>query len=279
MRMHLPEVTLCCVDTRDPALALWALQRCMAQMQFAEVLLFSNASLVASPPDGVRVIDVQVDTIEAYSQFMLRGLVPHVRTSHLLVAQWDGFVRDASRWQPSFLEHDYIGAPWRDAIDGQQVGNGGFSLRSRRLLQALLDPEVVVTHPEDESICVVNRQLLTSRHGLRIAPPEVARRFSYERVEPTEPTFGFHGLFNFPRELTTPEMSELIASLPDRLTRGLDAHDLCTLLIRAGRLDDARALLDKRWRLGMRDRRTLRLAWRLRVARWRAARSARRAST
>ena len=155
------------------------------------------------------------------------------------------------------------------------MGNGGFSLRSRRLLQALLDPDVVVTHPEDEAVCVVNRQLLESRHRVRIAPLQVAQRFSYERVAPAAPTFGFHGLFNFARELSAPELSSIIRSLPDRLSRGLDAHDLCTTLIRAGRLDDARALLDKRWHLGMRDRRTLRLAWRLRTARWRAARSAR----
>jgi len=269
--MHLPDVTLCCVDTREPARALWALQRCMAQIRFAEVLLFSKASLLSTPPDGVRIVDVHVESIEAYSQFMLRGLAPHVQTSHLLVAQWDGFVRDAARWETSFLDHDYIGAPWRAGAPGQAVGNGGFSLRSRRLLQALHDPDITVTHPEDESICLVNRALLEDRHRIRIAPLEVARRFSYERVEPPAPTFGFHGLFNFPRELPAADVAAIVASLPDRQTRGLDAHDLCAGLIRAGQLDAARCLLDKRWRLGMRDRRTLRLAWRLRVARWRAA--------
>jgi len=278
--MQLPDVTLCCIDTRDPAMALWALQRCMAQIRFAEVLLFTNASLLPSPPAGVRIIEVQVETIEAYSSFMLRGLAPHVHTSHLLVAQWDGFVRDAARWDASFLDYDYIGAPWRDAAPERAVGNGGFSLRSRRLLQALLDRDVKITHPEDESICLVNRELLESRHGVCIAPLDVARRFSYERVEPPAPTFGFHGLFNFPRELSMAEVTEIVAALPDRLTRGLDAHDLCAMLIRSGQLDTARTLLDKRWRLGMRDRRTLRLAWRLRVARLRAAAGmARRAPT
>ena len=276
--MKLPDVTLCCVDTRDPALAIWALQRCRAQIRFADVLLFSRASLVPSPPAGVHVIDVRVETIEAYSQFMLRGLAQHLRSSHLLVAQWDGFVRDAARWDAAFLHYDYIGAPWRDAPAGRMVGNGGFSLRSRRLLQALLDPDIRLTHPEDEAICVVNRELLERRHGVRIAPLEVARRFSYERINPPAPTFGFHGLFNFPRELPAAELNDFIASLPDRLARGLDAHDLCATLIRSGQLDNARALLDKRWRLGMRDRRTLRLAWRLRLARWRSARAARTAA-
>jgi hypothetical protein len=270
--MQLPDVTLCCVDTRDPALALWALQRCMAQVQFAQVLLFSRTTLVPDPPAGVRVIDVQVNDIEAYSRFMLRGLGPHVRTSHVLVVQWDGFVRDAASWDPSFLRYDYIGAPWRDAAVEREVGNGGFSLRSRRLLQALLDPEVAITHPEDESICRVNRELLERKHGVRIAPPDVARRFAYERVEPPAPTFGFHGLFNFSRELSAAEVDRIVRLLPDRLMRGLDAHDLCATLIQSGQLDSARVLLDKRWRLGMRDRRTLRLAWRLRVARWQAGR-------
>jgi hypothetical protein len=272
--MQLPDVTLCCVDTRDPTLALWALQRCMAQVQFAQVLLFSRTSLVPDPPAGVHVIDVQVDDIEAYSQFMLRGLAPHLRTSHVLVVQWDGFVRDAASWDPFFLRYDYIGAPWREAIAGREVGNGGFSLRSRRLLHALLDPDISFTHPEDESICVVNRKLLEGRHGVCVAPVDVARRFSYERVEPPAPTFGFHGLFNFPHELTGSELNSVIDALPERLTRGLDAHDLCAMLIRAGQLDCAGALLDKRWRIGMRDRRTLRLAWRLRLARWRAGRAA-----
>jgi hypothetical protein len=278
MRMQLPDVTLCCVDTRDPALAIWALQRCMAQIRFAEVLLFTRASLLPSPPAGVRVVDVHVDTIEAYSQFMLRGLAQHLRSSHLLVAQWDGFVRDAARWDAAFLDYDYIGAPWRDAPTGHSVGNGGFSLRSSRLLQALLDPGLRLTHPEDESICLVNRDLLEGRHGVRIAPLEVARRFSYERVDPPSPTFGFHGLFNFQRELSTAELHDIVVRLPDRLARGLDAHDLCATLIRSGQLDSARALFDKRWRLGMRDRRTLRLAWRLRLASWRSARAARTAA-
>jgi hypothetical protein len=277
--MQLPDVTLCCVDTRDPALAVWALQRCMAQVQFAHVLLFSRTSLVPDPPAGVNVIDVQVNDIEAYSRFMLRGLVPHVRTSHVLVVQWDGFVRDAASWDPAFLQYDYIGAPWREAVAGREVGNGGFSLRSRRLLHALLDPDITITHPEDESICVVNRKLLEGRHGVRIAPVGVARHFSYERVEPPAPTFGFHGLFNFPRELPAAELTDIVAALPDRLTRGLDAHDLCAMLIRSGQLDSAGILLDKRWHLGMRDRRTLRLAWRLRVARWRAGGIARRTPT
>lgn len=267
--LHLSDVTLCCVDTRNVDLALAAIARCMALVRFARVVFFTRRDRLRTVPDGVEIVDVDVPSVQAYSEFMLRGLAAHVHTSHVLVAQWDGFVRDASRWDPAFLLWDYIGAPWHDQPPDRAVGNGGFSLRSRKLLQALLQPGIQIVHPEDLAICEVNRHRLEREHGIRIAPLEVAQRFAYERVSPTVPTFGFHGLFNFDREFDPATLQAQLDALPDRLVRGLDAHDLCASLISQRRLQPAATLLDKRWRLGMRDRRTLRLAWRMLWLRWR----------
>jgi hypothetical protein len=267
--LELPDVTLGCVDTREPAMALWAMRRTMSGIRFGDAVLFTDSSRLSAAPDGIRLVDVRVETIEAYSQFMLRGLSEHVGTSHLLVVQWDGFATRPQRWQPDFLEWDYIGARWHDKPTERSVGNGGFSLRSRRLLHALLDPAIDISHPEDICICLHNRERLERQHGIRIAPPAAADRFAYERLTPMQATFGFHGLFNFPRELTANELREVLTALPDRQARGLDAHDLCASLIADGALHDAQLLLDKRRRLGMHDRRSLRLAWRMRVARWR----------
>jgi hypothetical protein len=272
--LHLPQVTLCCVDTREVDLALAAIARCMAQVRFARVVFFTQRRLVTRVPEGVEVVDVDVPSVQAYSEFMLRGLAPHVHTTHALVAQWDGFVRDASCWDPGFLQCDYIGAPWAGRPASRAVGNGGFSLRSRKLLQALQQPGMQIVHPEDLAICDVNRERLESVHGIRIAPLEVAQRFAYERVLPSAPTFGFHGLFNFDREFEPAALQALLDALPDRLARGLEAHDLCASLIRQRRLQPAEALFGKRWRLGMRDRRTLRLAWRMLWLRFRQRSSA-----
>lgn len=270
--LELPDVTLVCVDTREPELALWALTRCAAQAAFGNLLLCTRPGVQASGgPPGLRIVPVDIDSIAAYSTFMLRGLADHVRTSHALVVQWDGLVRDALAWRDEFLSYDYIGAPWAREISGQRVGNGGFSLRSRRLLEALRDPDLQPSHPEDVCICVHNRTLLQTRHALRFAPPEVAARFAYERVPAAESTFGFHGFFNFWREMDEAELHRFVTALPVRLGVGLDAHDLCVSLLQQGRLATAQALFDKRWALGLRDRRTLRLALRLRIARWRAA--------
>lgn len=268
-RLHLPDVTLVCVDTRTPELAIAAMQGCQQQVQFADALLFTDPTFLPRVPDGIRGLPLQIDSVAAYSEFMLRGLLPHIATAHLLVVQWDGYLLDAAQWDPSFLACDYIGAPLRHEPPERAVGNGGFSLRSRRLLQALMDPAMVVRHPEDLCICHDNRQRLESAHGIRFAPPELAARFAYERLLPSGPTFGFHGLFNLHRVMSRDQLHRLLQGLPDPLARGLDAHDLCATLIALGWLDSARLLLDKRRRLGMHDRRTLRLRLRLALAPWR----------
>jgi hypothetical protein len=268
--LSLPDVTLLCVDTRTPGLAIAAMNRCRAQIRFADAVLLTDLAQVADAPAGIRLQPVVVDSVEAYSHLILRGLLPHVSSSHLLVMQWDGYVLDAGQWDDEFLRVDYIGAVWRNQPPGRStVGNGGFSLRSRRLLQALQDPAMLLRHPEDTCICHDNRPRLEGVHGIRFAPPALAARFSYERIEPSAPTFGFHGMFNMHRVLSPEELHRLVCSLPDSLARGVDAHDLCRTLIRNRQLDTAAQLLAKRHRLGMRDRCTLWLRWQLGLARWR----------
>jgi hypothetical protein len=270
-RLDLPEVTLVCVDTRTPTLGIAAMQHCLRQARFAEALLFTDPARVPQAPPDIRVLPLRIDSVPEYSAFMLRGLLPHVASSHLLVVQWDGYVLDAAQWDPAWLQHDYIGAPLRGEPPERAVGNGGFSLRSRRLLQALLDPAMSIGHPEDICICHDNRERLARDHGIRFAPFAQATRFAYERVPPAGPTFGFHGLFNLHRVMAPEALHALVRSLPDSLARGLDAHDLCASLIAQGQLDTAREILAKRRRLGMGDRRTWRLRVRLaaaHLARW-----------
>jgi hypothetical protein len=261
-RLALPDVTLVCVDTRTPELGIAAMQHCLRQIDFGAALLFTDPARLGGAPAGIEALALHIDSVPAYSEFMLRGLLPHLHTSHLLVVQWDGYVLDAARWEPDFLQFDYIGAPLRGEPPGRAVGNGGFSLRSRRLLQALQDPAMVVRHPEDICICHDNRARLEAA-GMRFAPLALAARFAYERLPPAGPSFGFHGLFNLHRVLPPADLHALVGALPDEMARGLDAHDLCATLIGLGRLDTAAALLAKRRRLGMHDRRTWRLALRL----------------
>lgn len=163
-RLSLPQVTLCCVDTRSVTLALKAVQHCMRLADFGDVLFMGppvqeNGIAV---PEGVRWIPCSpLQGIEDYNRIMLRDLARHVRTSHVLIVQWDGFITDPSHWREDFLRWDYIGAPWYHGGHPGQVGNGGFSLRSHKLLQALLEVPVDFRRPEDMEICVHQQPLLT----------------------------------------------------------------------------------------------------------------------
>lgn len=135
-----------------------------------------------------------------YSNFIIQELADVVRTDHVLIVQEDGYPTNPSAWTPEFLEYDYIGAPWpvelvRKPLP-ERVGNGGFSLRSRKLLEIGRTIEVDGS-VEDFALCVKNRKYLEEQ-GIRFAPFELAARFSCECTLPErtwseDECFGFHG--------------------------------------------------------------------------------------
>jgi hypothetical protein len=260
-RLALPQVTLCAVDTRTPGAALEGMQRSMAQIDFGDAILFTDPQRLNEVSDPrVRVLPAHIDSVPAYSEFMLRGLAPHVNTSHVLITQWDGFVIHPKAWDTAFLEADYLGAPWIWCDRSIAVGNGGFSLRSKKLLDAMLDPDFKPSHPEDLAICHRNRDLLVQRHGIRFGDYALAERFSYEPRRPSLPTFGVHGLFNFGDFMAEDELMRFVAGLPDSMMRGVDARNLARNLLRQGRTQVAGLIVRRRLGLGMRDGKTLRLA-------------------
>jgi ADP-heptose:LPS heptosyltransferase len=149
--------------------------------------------------DGIEVI--QIPTIRSkadYSRWIIRELYKHFDTDFVLVTQWDSYVIDGSRWTDEFMAYDYVGASWIET-DGFSVGNGGFSLRSRKLMEGAANDSVVsVTHPEDNVLCKIYRPFFENVYGCKWAPEELADRFSFELKEPTQPTFGFHSFFHTP---------------------------------------------------------------------------------
>ncbi len=219
--LELPDVTLCCIDTGNHALALRALARSREGVRFARALLLTDALPAgAAAPEGTDVVSgIAIDSRAAYSEFVLKSLLPHVGTAHVLLIQWDGYVINPAAWDPAFLACDYIGAKWFWHDDGMRVGNGGFSLRSRRLLQALQDSRIVLTDAEDTTICRTFRPLLEREHGIRFADEDLADRFSFEASYPIGKPFGFHGLFNFCRTVAPDEIAGLAPVFTDAIAR------------------------------------------------------------
>ena len=215
--LELPQVTLCCIDTIHHALALRALRCSMREISFGRTLFLTDRSLEEAGIE-TRVIEPLVSR-EAYSQFVLKSLLPHIDTSHVLLIQWDGYAINPAAWRDEFLECDYIGATWFWHSDAMRVGNGGFSLRSRKLLVALQDSRIALAGPEDETIGRSFRPLLEREHGIRFAPEPLADGFAFEAAYPIGKPFGFHGLFNFCRVVPAEELIELTVHFTPDIAR------------------------------------------------------------
>lgn len=170
----LPSVTLLAIDcTPKVALAERAIEKSLEQCAFGAVKLLTD--------DRTRKFAVEIpkiETIEDYSRFCIQDLHRYVDTHHCLLIQSDGYVLNGAGWQPAFLRYDYVGSPWHHC---KMTGNGGFSLRSKRLLEALAkNPFGDNPHPEDQYISIRHREELEKRFRIRYPSYQMASMFSYE---------------------------------------------------------------------------------------------------
>jgi len=253
-RLQLPQVTLCAASSSNVAATLAALETSLAYVDFGDAVLLTHvdpADLGLAANSAVRVVRIDpIASSAAYSRFVLERLVDHVTTSHCLVAQWDGHVIDPARWRPEFLDYDYIGASWPQFDDGHDVGNGGFSLRSRRLMELCRQPPFAGHHPEDVAIGRTNRPMLEEA-GMRFAPAHLADAFSAERAGDPVRSFGYHGVFLMPRVLGAERFWQLYRTLDDRTSLWRDTRQIA-----AGLRSGARPLqrIARLWRDRIADR-------------------------
>ncbi len=210
---HARGVTLVAITSVALEATLAALRHSLAQLGFDRALLLSDTC-----PEGLGDAGIEWRWINRlgsrrdYSRFVLHELADHIDTSHALLVQWDGFVRNGSGWNETFLDYDYIGAVWPQFDDEHKVGNGGFSLRSQRLLRAtrVIEPG---DEPEDVAICRKYRHRLEEINDMKFADLAIARQFSYERETRSGAEFGFHGAFNLFAELPREQLRWLLRSL------------------------------------------------------------------
>jgi hypothetical protein len=174
---------------------------------------------------------------------MLLVVPDFIETEFFVTVQFDGFVLNASLFDPVFYNYDYIGAPWNDEPEETCVGNGGFSWRSKRLADAVkmsLERSQFV-EAEDLVVCKRLRRRLETESGCVFAPRDVASRFSFEFPAVPYPTFGFHGVFNLPA-LYVNDIDFLISHLPERVFQPGAAFNLLYLTMDALKLDRASLL-------------------------------------
>lgn len=171
MKPKLPLVTLVSVDTTTKAhLASRAIAKSIEECEFGAVKLLTDD---LSQPRAVKI--PKLNGLAAYSNFVIKQLHRYIDTEYCLIVQHDGYVVNGSAWNSEFLSCDYIGAPFQPT---NIVGNGGFSLRSKRLLERYAGYEYDV-HPEDAFLCLNQREQLKSE-GFKFASPSLASKFAFE---------------------------------------------------------------------------------------------------
>lgn len=216
--INLPDVTLICVSSVKFEQTLYAFRKSMQGINFGDVKLVTHEDSIPGYAESGIALEkcYQISSIDSYSSYMMYELHKHVNTSHCITIQADGFIINPQKWDPLWLEYDYIGAPW-EFSDGayidpwgnhQRVGNGGFTLRSKKLLEVPLNAYVhfdvnwgtfykhmnAKNTAEDGNICVHNRHVYEAL-GCKFAPVTVAARFAHEKPVPETQgitPFGFH---------------------------------------------------------------------------------------
>ncbi len=163
-----------------------------------------------------------------YSLFVTYLLHQFIQTDFALIVQEDGWVLNGENWRDQYFKHDYIGAPthfarltspagaqylrnyrWSqfyktssERVTLDVVMNGGFSLRSLKLLKApqmmgldyvlppphLSSPENKMhwdsdAHVEDVQLSIHMKHKLCEA-GLSFSDYELAKQFSIEHLDP-----------------------------------------------------------------------------------------------
>jgi Protein of unknown function (DUF5672) len=200
--LKLPNVSLVCVETRQHELARFAIQDCLDQAEFGDVIIFTDQPRhFTNMSVETRFISVpDWPNKQGWSRCFWYDVPLYMRTSHALCIQWDSWIADPSMWREEFLQYDYVGAPWWYK-DGMNVGNGGFCLRSTKFMRFIRKHRAqfpCITDLDDDLYCRQYRPTLQEA-GFIWAPEDVAIDFAFECVRSHERTrhFGFHAAYNF----------------------------------------------------------------------------------
>ena len=191
------DFTYVVIDTLNYELSAHALRKSQREFAVTNVLVFSDDQ--TRWPDTEIIKIPEIKSTADYNKVIFFEVPKHLKTDYAIFIQYDGYVLSGMHFSEFFLNYDYIGAPWPHHQEFN-VGNGGFSLRSARLINAVQDfilPDDL-NSAEDVVLCRYLRARLEDKIGLQFAPKSMAEKFSYEMVTVSHNTFGFHGIYHLP---------------------------------------------------------------------------------
>jgi hypothetical protein len=209
MKINIPNVTLIAISSIEIPETIRAIEKSCQDIDFGAVKLVTHEKPENLPDDITFNMCPQIKNIMDFNHFAFRDLGQYVDTTHCLMVQHHAWITNPEIWSDDWLQYDYIGAPWAWKVDAYvchdtgehvRVGNGGFSLRSKKLLEIPVNHNLPLLqeqgwYNEDGNLCVYHRKKMLEL-GVKYAPVEVAAKFSYENTvfenAGIEKSFGFH---------------------------------------------------------------------------------------
>lgn len=199
--IDIPEVTLIAVTSIEIDKTIERMKKSSEEINFGEIVFVSHEKPANLPSDFIFRKCEEIKDINVYNKIVFKDLWKYVFYSHCLLIHWDSCVINPSKWEDKWLEYDYIGAPWAIRDDAYiwhrtgehiRVGNGGFSLRSKKLMNIPRMHDLPLLeeqgwYNEDGNICIYHRKRMLDL-GVNYAPVEEAAKFSWE--VPVKENFG-----------------------------------------------------------------------------------------
>ena len=189
-RPNLKDVTLVIIDCGDYERAKKSLEVSSFYANYGDIKFFADF-------DKDDVIKTPEIDYVGYQYFKSFEINKYIDTDFFINSEWDGFGL-SSNWSDEFLKYDYVGAPWHWCAGHMDIGCGGFSLRSKKLLETM-DSDERLKHSlmnldfvaDDVFTCRIQRPYLELVHGIKYAPRHVGSKWCAEGVV-WDGQFGFH---------------------------------------------------------------------------------------
>ena len=224
-------LSVSCVDTLNYQKSLHAIKRTVETLlqktTVDRVYWYSDSPIINHIYD-VPVTHIKIEKMNGqldYSFHTLKNIPENHTEDFDIIVQWDGYAVNPEAWTDEFFDYDYIGATWDDG----QVGNGGFSWRSKKLYDAFKSVDIKHDYnqyssdlvdrpmyagtdnngkfiPEDVVICRLYKEKFENEFSIKYAPTYIADRFSIENHSYVAPwtgkpnewvgkSLGFHGKY------------------------------------------------------------------------------------
>jgi hypothetical protein len=210
-KLQLSDVTLLAATSSEEDAAQVSMRISLHNIDFGAAKLLCTSKPKEKYPDIEYIPIPQLKSVDDYNEIIFQDLHKYFKTSHCLIVQADSFVVNSNLWSDAFLKYDYIGGPWPNKIqvspdlilnlEKNPVGNGGFSLRSKKLAETTSKINFKSLNfpmkAEDVVICYYLYQEMIDS-GIRFAPTNLAAKFSLENIDNlygqnVNSVFGFHG--------------------------------------------------------------------------------------